>query len=695
MKLPGLVSRAISLREAAAVIFVLVALLPLLLFVAVISASGLISKTEAQFAAFMALIIACLGFVVFRRLVDQIARLAVKVQLPPGEVPAASDVAGEPQRVPALGHVSEIGQLAGAFQQMLDDLRSSTQRLEDLVFKLGTLNELVELSARSPKIEDLLPSFLHTTMRVVHAGAGSIMLLDHETGRLRSAASRGFSDELIEPAEVGLGEGIAGTVAALGDAIVIENMEKDARFTPGKDGRPASGSFICMPLRAGDRVVGVMSLVRKEGAGTTPPTPRPFSASDLQFLATLLTYIAYAVDNARLLDDAQESARQRQSVVDDLRATQAQLVRGETLSAIGKLASGMAHHLNNLFAVILGRLEILLVKAPADPDARRYIEIIQRAAQDGAEVVRRVQRFSRVQPVSRAAPVDLNQLAQEVLELTRPRWHNEAQLRQIRIDTELDLGGIRAVAGEIAPLREVLMSLVLNAIDAMPGGGQLTLRTWSDAKEVHCAVSDNGSGMSDEVRQRAFEPFFTTKGPKTTGLGLSVTYGIVQRHNGRIDIDTGLGRGTTVHLTFPAMPPTVRGQPSLPVPLVEPAALRVLVVDDEPDVRTAVADMLGSAGHTTFEAAGGREALAWLDGGQSVDLVLTDLGMPGMTGTDLARSVKGQWPGLRIGLMTGWDETEAPGGEASPAVDFVIAKPFQLPALISAYAGAAAAATSR
>src|SRR4029450_10145674 len=175
-------------------------------------------------------------------------------------------------------------------------------------------------------------------------------------------------------------------------------------------------------------------------------------------------YITYAVDNARLLDEAQESARQRQSVVDDLRATQAQLVRGETLSAIGKLASGMAHHLNNLFAVILGRLETLPVKVPADPDARRYIEIIQRAAQDGAEVVRRVQRFSRVQPVSRTTPVDLNQLAQEVLELTRPRWHNEAQLRQIRIDTELDLGGIRAAAGELEPRRGVLMTLVLNAI---------------------------------------------------------------------------------------------------------------------------------------------------------------------------------------------------------------------------------------
>ncbi len=690
MKLPGLVSRAMSLREAAAVIFVLVALLPLLLFVAVISSSGLISRTEAQFAAFMAVIIACLGFIVFRRMVDQISRLAVKVQLAPGVAGAASGVTIEAERVPGLGHVSEIGQLASAFQQMLDDLRASTQRLEDLVFKLGTLNELVELSARTPKIEDRLPSFLQTTMRAVHASAGSIMLLDHDKGLLRSAASRGLLAEITESAEVALGEGIPGEVAELGDAIVIESMEKDARFPQAKDSRQGGGSFLCMPLRAGDRVVGVMNLVRKEDAGTIPPIPRPFSTSDLQFLATLLTYIAYAVDNARLLEDAQESARQRQSVVDDLRATQAQLVRGETLSALGKLASGMAHHLNNLFAVILGRLEILLVKVPADPDARRYIEIIQRAAQDGAEVVRRVQRFSRVQPVSRATPVDLNQLAQEVLELTRPRWHNEAQLRQIRIDTDLHLGGIKAVAGELAPLREVLMSLVLNAIDAMPGGGKLTLRTWSDAKDVHCTVSDTGSGMTDEVRQRAFEPFFTTKGPKSTGLGLSVTYGIVQRHNGGIDIESELGRGTTVHITLPAALPTFRPPPPVPVARAETAALRVLVVDDEPEVRTAVADLLGTAGYTAFEAAGGQEALTWLNAGQSVDLVLTDLGMPGMTGTDLARSVRGRWPSLRIGLMTGWDETEAPAGEANSIVDFVIAKPFQLSALLSAYAGAAA-----
>jgi len=280
----------------------------------------------------------------------------------------------------------------------------------------------------------------------------------------------------------------------------------------------------------------------------------------------------------------------------------------------------------------------------------------------------------------------LCQLAQEVLDLTRPRWHNEALLRQIRIDTALDLGAIQPVAGELAPLREVLMNLVLNAIDAMPGGGRLGVRTWADGQGVHCDVSDSGAGMPEEVRQRALDPFFTTKGPKSTGLGLSVTYGIIQRHNGKLEIDSAPGRGTTVHVTLPsAGGAAVVPASSTPEP-ASPIHLRVLLVDDEPEVRSALADMLATSGHTTFQAAGGREALAWLEAGQPVDLVLTDLGMPGMTGADVARAVRGRWPHLRLGLMTGWDETEGLVGETSGLVDFVIAKPFKLQALLDAYA---------
>jgi signal transduction histidine kinase len=690
MRLRRFVSKAMSLREAAAVIFVLVAVLPLMLFVSFLSVSDLITKTEAQFAAFMAVIIACLGFVVFRRLVDQIARLAREVNLPvlPDEpLPDAT----QPGRVPALGQVAEIGQLAGAFHQMLEDLRASTQRLEDLVFKLGTLNEVVELSARIPNIQDLLASVLQSTMRAVRANIGSIMLLNQEKLTLRIAASRGLPEGLQDEAEIQIGEGIAGKVAQIGEPIIVDNIESDPRFAKLNDPRYGTGSFMCMPVRVGERVIGVLNLAKKEdrSGGTVI---RAFTPTDLQFLNALMTYIGYAVDNARLLDEAQDAARKLRSVVDDLKATQAQLVRGETLSAIGKLASGMAHHLNNLFAVILGRLETLLVKVP-DQEARRYLEIVQRAAQDGAEVVRRVQRFSRVQPVSRTVPVDLNQLAQEVLELTRPRWHNEALLRQIRIDTALDLGTIRPVAGELAPLREVLMNLLLNGIDAMPDGGRLILKTWMTGPDVHCAVSDTGAGMSEEVRHRALDPFFTTKGPKSTGLGLSVTYGIVQRHNGKLEIESAPGRGTIVTITLPAMgtamsAPATAASPALPAP----SHLRVLIVDDEPEVRSALADMLGIAGHTAFQAAGGREALAWLEAGQPVDLVLTDMGMPGMMGSEVARAIRGRWPHLKIGLMTGWDETEGLVADATSIVDFTLAKPFELKTLTRAYVATAAPA---
>src|SRR5215813_13768600 len=240
MKLPGFVSTAMSLREAAAVIFVLIALLPLLLFVAVLSVSGLISKTEAQFAAFMAVVIACLGFVVFRRLVDQIVRLATRLRLPTGAGDAILGPTHAPERVPALGHVGEIGQLTGDFHQMRDELRASSERLEDLVSKLGTLHELVELSARIPRIDELLPAFLQTTMRAVQANGGAILLLA----------------DVLGSAPIPFGSGVEGRVAELGSPVVVDSLEHDVRFTETGP-RSIRGCFACLPVRAGERVVGV------------------------------------------------------------------------------------------------------------------------------------------------------------------------------------------------------------------------------------------------------------------------------------------------------------------------------------------------------------------------------------------------------------------------------------------------------
>jgi signal transduction histidine kinase len=556
-----------SLREAAFVVFGLAAVLPILFFVYLLAHANLLLRTDVQIGLFSAVAVSVLGFVVFRRMVGQIARLAEGFQAAPRRSEPAAEGDAKLAAVPGLGQVTEISQVTGAFYGMLEDLRGATQRLEDLVFKLGTLNETVDLAARIPRIQDLLGQVLQTTMRAVRATTGSIMILDRERQTLRLAASRGIADEIATDVEVRVGQGVAGKVAEHGEPMLADDIEADPRFRDSDAGRYGSGAFICMPIRAGERVIGVINMAKpREASGAGP---QPFSTIDLQFLNALMTYIGYAVDNARLLEEAQESARRLQTVVDDLKTTQEELVRGETLRAIGQLASGMAHHLNNLFAVILGRSELLLGSAESAA-ARRSLDIIRRSAQDGADVTRRVQRFSRLHPLSEPVAVDLNQLALHVVELTRPRWQDEA-LAERRIDMTVEPGPVPLVVGELAPLREALTNLILNAVDAMQEGGQATIRTWVEASRVRCAVTDTGIGMSDEVRRRAVQPFFTTKGPKSTGLGLSVAYGAVHRYGGQLEIDSELGRGTTVTISLPVAPEHPAVETDLEGPAAAPA----------------------------------------------------------------------------------------------------------------------------
>ena len=229
------------------------------------------------------------------------------------------------------------------------------------------------------------------------------------------------------------------------------------------------------------------------------------------------------------------------------------MVRGETLRAMSQLAAGMAHHLNNLFAVILGRTELLMGSTESAP-ARRSLEIVRRAAEDGADVARRVQRFSRLHPLSEPVAVDVNQLALTMVRLTEPRRQEEARSGRL-IEVAVETGSVPPAVGETAPIREALMNLLLNAMDAMPDGGRATVKTWVEGNRVRCAITDTGIGMSDEVRRRALQPFFTTKGPKSTGLGLSVAYGAVQRYGGALEIDSAPERGTTVTISLPVAPP--------------------------------------------------------------------------------------------------------------------------------------------
>jgi len=660
MKLGRVFSDSVGLREAASIVFALAALLPLLLAVFVLQRSGALWTFEAQAAVLVAVAMAVLGFVLFRLMVDRVARLAGALAGPGGPARHATD-AGV---VPGVGRVTEISQIGDAFARMLDDLRGSTARLEDLVFKLGALNEVVELAARVPNMQQLLALVLERTMRTVRAATGSIMLLDRKRGVLRVVAARGDAGELPVGAEVALGDGLAGKVAQLGEQQLAD-----------------ADALVCLPIRVEDRIIGVIVLAKGEAS---PLDPRAFSPMDLQFLSTLIAHVAYALDNARLLEDSRLTTERLQKVVEDLRTAQTRLVEGETVRALGQMASGMAHHLNNLLAVVSGRLQLLLMRAH-DPVLRKPLETAERAVGDAAEVVRRVLGFSAAQPVPETTRVDLNDIAADVIELTRPRWQDAAQLRKVMVDIRFEAGEDVVVAGEPAPLREVLMNLVLNALDAMPDGGCLTVRTWVEDGWVYGSVGDTGTGMSADTRQRALEPFFTTKGPKGVGLGLSVSLGVVQRHRGEMDIASTEGRGTVVTLRIPrpGVTPPPDTVPLAPSPV---APLRILVVDDEPSVLDALADSLAEDGHTVLKAGGPREALTLLDDGERVDVVITDLGMPGMTGWELARALRTRQPDLPVGLISGWTSSADFSAEEASHVAFVIAKPYTLGALRTALA---------
>ena len=671
-------SSTVGLRRAAAIIFALVAVLPMLAVLPVLHTAGVLASPYAQVSLLLAVGLAVLGFFVLRRLTDEVARLAdgFANPTPTTAVPAAT--------VPGLGRVTEIGQIGDALTHMLNDLRASTDRLEDLVFKLSTLNEVVELAARIPQMQDLLALVLERTMRTVRASIGSIMLLDHERQVLRVVVARGLPDDVVEHAEVAVGESIAGKVVQLGEPVFVEDISTDPRFARTRDLKYGSGAFMCLPVRVEDRIIGVVNLAKSAAAAPTPA----FSPTDLQFLNTLITHIAYAVDNARLLQEAQLSTNRLRRAMEDLRTTQTRIVEGETLRAVGQMASGMAHHVNNLLAVISGRVQLLLGRT-TQPEVRRPLEIVQQATFDAADVVRRVLGFTAVQPVISGASVDLNDIVREVAELTRPRWRDEAQIRSAVLDVVLELGEVPRVNGDASALREVVMNLLFNAIDAMQQSGTIRITTWGADDWAHCSVADTGVGMSDEVRAHAIEPFFTTKGPRGTGLGLSVSHSVMQRHGGELSLRPNDGGGTVVTLRLPR---AVALEPAKVEPAPLGAPLRILLVDDEPTVREALADTLVEDGHAVVQAPSGPEALARLGEGTPVDLVFTDLGMPEMTGWDVARAIRQRWPGLPVVLVTGWAVALEMSDEEKRGVDFVLAKPYTVETLRSALAAVRPAA---
>jgi signal transduction histidine kinase/ActR/RegA family two-component response regulator len=454
---------------------------------------------------------------------------------------------------------------------------------------------------------------------------------------------------------------------------------------PQRLARASLRSLVAAPLLAESRVFGVLIAARLEA--------RSFSSGECEFLRQLSEHVALAAHHAQLYKVLQQA-------YDDLAQTQQYVMQQERLRVIGQMASGIAHDINNAMSPVALYTESLLEQEPGlSARARKALETIQRAVDDVAHTVSRMREFSRQRvPEIKLSPVSLNGIVHNIIDLTRVRWSDMALRKGIVVEMGTDLAAdLPPVLGIESEIREALTNLVFNAVDAMPAGGTLTLRTCvprsaggaaARTNTVWLEVSDSGIGMDEDTRRRCLEPFFTTKGERGTGLGLAMVYGVAKRHDADIEIESAPGKGTTIRLAFPvAVGVLESAQPLLA--RTPPSRIRILAIDDDPLILRSLLDALEREGHQIITANGGQagiDAFRAASGSEPFDIVITDLGMPYVDGRKVASAIKETAPATPVILLTGWGERLLAEGDVPLHVDQVLGKPPRLRELRDAFA---------
>jgi len=448
-------------------------------------------------------------------------------------------------------------------------------------------------------------------------------------------------------------------------------------------------AMVAAPLLVESKVFGVLIAARRQA--------HSFSSGECEFLRQVSEHVALAAHQAQLYNALQKA-------YDDLRQTQQAVMQQERLHALGQMASGIAHDINNAISPVALYTESLLEREPGlSPRARGHLETIQRAIDDVAQTVTRMREFYRQrEPQATLLPVDMNALVRQIVDLTRARWSDMAQRRGIAIEMRTELAAdLPTIMGADNEIREALTNLIFNAVDAMPNGGPLTLRTRvvrdeearsqdPSARElVQLEVVDGGVGMDEDTRRRCLEPFFTTKGERGTGLGLAMVYGAIQRHSANIEIESAIGKGTTMRISFPIpTAPTAGAHVSVTAGAVPP--MRVLIVDDDPFVLESLRETLSADGHSVTTADGGQAGIDTFLGahaqGNPFPVVITDLGMPYVDGRRVSAAIKTASPDTIVLLLTGWGQRLIAEGDIPPHVDHVLSKPPKLRAVRQALA---------
>ena len=607
----------------------------------------------------------------------------------------------------ALLSVSQIRKFMGPLEKLGEGTRRVAARNFSQPLQVKSGDEFEELAGSFNAMANRLHQQF-TQLATIHEIDRSVLsvldpsrIVDTVLARLREVSPcEGIAVLLIDPADAARGwfyarVGSAGAETSMAGVAVSEDERRMLAAHQGSAmvNSPAAGgvfgplcgpgvaSLLILPLFRGQDLLGGIALSYRRAPD--------MNDERLAQLRQLADQVAVALSNASDLAERKraevslrESNTRLEQALTHLQTAQQQMVQQERLRALGQMASGIAHDFNNTLSPIMGFSELLLIAPQMSQDPvqlKEYLQTINMAAKDAAKVVSRLREFYRPRlEADLTGIVDLNRLVEQSVKLSQPKWKDQALANGVAIEIKTELASVPSVAGHESELREVLTNLVFNAVDAMPKSGSITLRTKTDGDHVRLEVTDTGTGMTEEVRQRCLEPFFSTKGEKGSGLGLAMVYGIIRRLRGTIDITSKLGAGTTFSIRLPIQSEQEADTAQEGNNLAG-VQLRVLVVDDDLLVGRVTGEYLRVAGHQVEVVGSAAEAIKRFNP-ERTHLVVTDHGMPHMTGRQLAEVIKNVSPETPVVLLTGGDQIEE-DSQVSPAVDAELSKPLTMAAL--------------
>jgi signal transduction histidine kinase/CheY-like chemotaxis protein len=579
--------------------------------------------------------------------------------------------------------INELDDLTQAFNHMLGETEQHQRRVDMQVSRLALLQQITHSIGSRHDLNSIFQVVLRSLEEHLPIDFGCICL-HQPLGNSVTVESVGSADpalcrrlELEIGTEVAIGHNglyraINGTLIHEPDTTLVASPFTQ-RFAQG-----GLLSLVIAPLSVESIVFGVLIATRRER--------QAFSSGECEFLKQLSEHVALAAHQAQLYGALQKT-------YEELRQSQHSAVQTERLRALGEMASGIAHDINNAISPVSLYAELLASSEPHLSEAgRTRLATIRRAIEDVAGTIERMREFYRPREAARAfTRLDIHGSIDQVLKLTEPRWRALPQERGHVVELRRELAAsLPEVMGDEVELRDALTNLVFNAVDAMPEGGVLTLRTRAQNGSVVVEVVDTGIGMDEETRRRCIEPFFTTKGQRGTGLGLASVYGMLQRHNATFEVESAPGQGTSMRMIFPVSvdEAELSGRHHLPTLTMRP--LRILVIDDDPILIRSMRDVLEADGHQLETALGGQAGIDTfanaLGTEREFELVISDLGMPRVDGRKVAAAIKGLAPLTPIILLTGWGQRLLDEKDTPANIDRVLSKPPRLAQLRAALA---------